>query len=197
MSGRTLLSNLMASLGISAVAAATAGSVASGASGISADDQTAGTQTLESLVEAAHEQGRMAGVTEGRKAERERFGAVLTDDAAVGRMGLAISLLSTTDLGADVVISNLAASPSAAETVAPAEPLKATGQQAQGDPLKTDDPIAADTTLVDPGKSGAVDDSEDAQVAGLWKGALATVAGGGITEGGAWGFLNANEARAN
>lgn len=184
MSGKSLLAKL---LGTSAVAAATS-AVASGKPDLSAEDQAAGTVQLENLVEAAHAEG----VKEGRKAERERFGAVLTDDGTTGKLGLAISLLSTTDLAADTVIANLKAAPSAAETVGAAEPAKTppSGQQtAATDPLKTGaagDAISQDTPLIDPGASAA-EDMDEKQIAGLWQGAIANV-DGGVTSGGVWDF---------
>ena len=204
MSGKSLLAGLLASCGLNAAATATAASVASGKPGLSAEDQTAGTQSLETLVEAAHAEGRNAGMAEGCKAERERFGAVLTDDATTGRLGLAISLLSTTDLDADTIISNIKASPTAAETVQTAgAPAPAPArQQAARDPLaQGGDDISRDTPLVDTGRSAPPQEGPDEKaVAELWAGALADVNGGGITkQGSMWGDALAKAApgRAN
>ena len=203
MSGKSLLAGLLASCGLNAAATATASNVAGGKPGMSAEDQTAGTESLEKLVEAAHEEGRKAGVTEGRKAERERFGTVLTDDATTGRLGLAISLLSTTDLESDKIVSNLKASPAAAETVQPAAASGAApaGQRAARDPLaQGGDDIARDTPLVDTGAPRPPQDGQDEKaVAELWAGAVAGVNGGGVTAGGVWGdaFAKATPGRAN
>lgn len=203
MSGKTLLANLLASVGLSTAATATAASVASGKPGMSADDQTAGTESLEKLVEAAHAEGRNAGIAEGRKAERERFGAVLTDEAAAGRMGLAITQLSTTDNTPEQIIGCLKASPSAAETVssapAPAGQQAPAGQREAADPLAGRDPIAAETAIVAPGTAAATGDAPDEkELATFWSGAIASASGGGLTEG-PWAgvFGNGGQAQAN
>lgn len=195
MNGKALLASLMSSIGLSAAATAQAGAVASGKPDLSAEDQTAGTASLEALVEAAHNEGMNA----GRKAERERFGAVLTSDEAVGRTGLAITLLSTTDNTPEQIAGALKASPSVAETVSshPDAGAAPKPQQAATDPLRSD-PIAEDTSLVDTGQAQEPkgDEQDEAVTASLWKGALATVSGNGIAGDGPWGFLNKDQ-RAN
>lgn len=184
MSGKTLLANLLVTCGLSSAAAATAGAVASGKPGMSTEDQAAGTESLEKLVEAAHAEGKTAGIAEGRKAERERFGAVLTGEECDGRMGLAITLLSTTDLTADAVNTSLKAAAkepaAAAPAAAPAAPPA--GQSA------AEDPIARTTPTVDTGRSTTEEQANEAASASLWKGAIDSVTGG-ITEGGVWGNM--------
>lgn len=197
MSGKTLLATLLASCGLSAAATATAGSVASGKPDLSAEDQTAGTASLEALVGAAHAEG----AKEGRKAERERFGTVLTDEGTAGKLGLAISLLSTTDLSAETVISNLKAAPSAAETVTSLEPKPAApgasaengGQRQAKDPLTGADTIAEETPLVDTGAAQPpVDGMDEKAVADLWTGAIAA-ASPAIAKGSVWDGLTTGQ----
>jgi hypothetical protein len=193
MSGTTLLAKLLAATGISSPAVAAATAVASGAADISAEDLTTGTQSLEQLVAAAHAEG----VNAGRKAERERFGAVLTAPEAAGRMGLAITQLSTTDNTPEQIIGCLKTVPTAAEAIAPpADPPagQQAGQRAQADPLRqpAGDSISSETPLVDTGApggaAGAGDPPDEKQIDTLWTGAMASVSGG-ITTGGMPGAI--------
>jgi hypothetical protein len=181
MTGKNLLAKLMASVGVSAAATA----VAAGVPGLTDEQTSAGTTELEGLVEAAH----LEGVNEGRRMERERFGAVLTDEAADGRMGLAITQLSTTDNTAEQIVTCLNASPKAAAPVA-AEPAKPaatdTKQHKADDPLKGKtgaDAIAEATPLVDTGAPGQnAEDQDTVNVDAIWGPALDTAAANrGIT----------------
>lgn len=198
MRGKELLSKLLGSTAAPAAAVAVAG----GAPGLSAEQQSAGTSELESLVENAFNEGKNAGLAEGRKAERERLGAVLTSEEAVGRTGLAITLLSTTDNTPEQIASALKASPSAAEMVssvqAPAPAgVAPIGQRAAADPLAPRDPIAEQTPVVDLGAPQPPADGPDEKaIVDLWAGALSSIDGSGIVKGSVWdGLIPA--ARAN
>lgn len=182
MSGKTLLARIMGST--AAVAPATL-AVAAGSANLSAEDQAAGTSALEGHVERAH----ALGMTEGRAAERERYGAVLTDADCNGHtLGLAITLLSTTENTVEQIKSACAAVPAPAAT-APSAPAAAApaspGQQQAADPLKQGgDPIEAATPLVDTGAPAGNADTGAADAtatANLWKGAINSVAGGGAS----------------
>jgi hypothetical protein len=187
MRGKELLAKLLGTTAAPAAAVA----VAAGAPGLSAEQQSAGTTELEGIAEKAYEEGRKAGIIEGRTAERERMGSVLTSEDAVGRTGLAITLLSTTDNTPEQIASALKASPAAAAQAAPAVPAAEArpGQRQAGDPLAGEDTIARDTPLVDTGApQPPVDGPDEKAVVDLWKGALSG-ARGGVTEGGVWGGL--------
>lgn len=191
MSGKTLLASLLASCGLNAAASAQAGTVASGKPDLSADDLAAGTASLEKLVEAAHAEGKMEGSKEGRTAERARFGAVLLSEEAEGRLGLAITLLSTTDLAAEEIGTSLKSALKATVAATPAPGAAPTPQKGAGDPLRSaGDEIADDTALVDPGRAPPAGDAGDEKaIASLWGGALAAVNPQGITDDPVWGNI--------
>lgn len=207
MTGKALLAKLLGSVAATSSAAA----VASGTPGLSAEEQTAGTVELERLVEAAQLEGRNEGVAEGRRLERERFGAVLTSDEAnePGRIGLAITLLSTTDNTPEQISTALKASPAAAELVAvtPAPGGGApAGQRGAADPLNRGaaaDSIAAETPLVDTGAPAGSEQSasglDDKAVDALWAGALSSINPAGVAAGGPWEgvFDKSGQGRAN
>lgn len=189
--GRQLLATLMATCGLSAAAAAPARSVASGQAEIPPEDLTTGNAQLEQLVTAAHAEGVTAGMAQGRTAERERFGAVLTGEHAADNMSLAITLLSTTDNSPDQINGAL----KAAGPRVTAEPIAQPGaagnqpQRQSTDPLRQPpaggDSISAETPVVDTGAPGGNADGgevDDKQVQSLWKGALDSASG--ITTGG-------------
>jgi hypothetical protein len=195
MSKQSLLATLLAATGISSAAATPARQVASGAPDLSAEDQTTGTEQLEQLVAEAHAQGVIAGEAQGRKAERERFGAVLTSPEAAGRMGLAITQLSTTDNTPEQIVACLVTVPTAAETVAPAPPA-ATGAEAGGNQVETVDPlraggdaIAGQTPLVNTGaaREPAGEMGDQSAINTFWDGVIASTSG--ITSGGVWDGL--------
>lgn len=184
MKGKELLAKLLGSTAAPAAAVA----VASGAAGLSAEQQTAGTTELEGIAEKAYEEGRKAGASEGRTAERERFGTVLTGEDAVGKIGLAITLLSTTDNTPEQIAGALKASPAAAAPAAPGAEAT-TGQRQAVDPLRTGgDSIARETPLVDTGaaREPAGDGMDEKAVAELWGGALASLSGKTAPDG-IWG----------
>lgn len=186
--GKSLLAKLM---GSAAPAAAVA--VASGKPGLSAEDQANGTAQLEGLAENAFAEGHAAGAAEGRKAERERFGAVLTSEDAVGRTGLAITLLSTTDNTPEQIAGALKAMPVAAAPVAPPVAAGSAAPVAQpiaADPLAAADAIASATPRIDLGAPRPEEGENDEKaVVEIWKGAIAGVGNPGITEGGVWDGL--------
>ncbi len=190
MSGKSLLARIMGTTAVSAAATA----VAAGSTSLSTDEQARGTTELEGIAETAFAQGRAEGVT----AERERFGAVLSNEASTDRMGLAITMLSTTDNTADQVIACLKAdAPKAAAASAAPVATQPAPQPIAGDPLRPAAPaagadsIASETPLVDLGKSGGdVALTEPEKVKSMWDGALASVGGGSaILAGGPWGSL--------
>lgn len=210
MDGKALLAKLKASVGIGAVALASAEAVAAGRTGLSDEEQARGTEALEQLVAAAHLEGENTGKKTGQQAERERLGAVLTSEEAAGRMGLAITLLSTTDNTPEQIASALKASPKeiAATTAAPAgagagAEGSGSGQRAAADPLGAGgDAISQDTPLVPPGQPGSngeLEEGDTAAIDGMWKGALAAVNPGLLESGGAWGFMSGDQSgqRAN
>lgn len=181
MNGKSLLAKLLGtSSGLAAV------SVASQAPGLSAEQTEAGTAEMERLVAAAYDEGQAAGVT----AERERFGAVLTDPAAADNMGLAITLLSTTANTPEQIGTALAAVAKPAAAPAPAAPAPnstaatTAAQTVADDPLKTADPIGATTPLVDLGNGGGTEANEGApDTTKLWDASLTREANS-ITAGG-------------
>lgn len=187
--GKTLLASLLGTAASTSAAAA----VASGAAGIEPQTSAEGTAELERLVAAAHEEGTREGMVAGRAAERARFGAVLTGANVEGRLGLAITMLSTTDNTAeqiDACLASVTPAPAQAATPpAPAPSAPAPGQAA------VVDPIAANTGLVETGAAGANaalaggDGQPDvAAIDALWAPAIAQ-AGGGVTAGGVWDGL--------
>jgi hypothetical protein len=183
MKGKDLLARLLGSTAAPAAAVA----VAAGAPGLSAEQQTAGNDQLEGLVENAYAEGRTAGAAEGRTAERERFGAVLTSEEAASRMGLAITLLSTTDNTPEQIIGALKADRPAAATAAAPAPAAGTPPPSQA---AVKDPIAEQTGLVDTGATKPpVDGVDEKQVAALWGGAISAVSGKGVVAGSVWDGL--------
>lgn len=184
MSGKAILAKLLGGSANVTPAPVTL-AVAAGAANLSAEDQAAGTANLEGHVERAH----ALGMSDGRTAERERYGAVLTDADCNGHtLGLAITLLSTTENTVEQIKSACAAVPApaaAAPAATPAATTTGAGQQQAADPLKTGgDPIEAATPLVDTGAPGGNADTGDAEAtatANLWKGAINSVAGGGAS----------------
>lgn len=193
MNGKTLLAKLLGSTAAPAAAVA----VAAGKPGLSAEDQAAGTTELEGIAEKAFEEGRKAGVPEGAKAERERFGAVFTGEHAADNMALAVTLLSTTENTPDQINAALkAAGPriAAISTEIKPEATAKPEQRSAEDPLKADE-IAGKTPLVDTGAPQPPKDGMDeAACAKLWGSALETVNGGGITKGSVWDGLGAGQA---
>jgi signal peptide peptidase SppA len=75
---------------------------------------------LEKTKAEAFEQGKQAGLTAGKQAERERIGAILNHEAAAGREATAKVLALETDMDAEAAAKVLAASPKA-ETPAQAK----------------------------------------------------------------------------
>lgn len=149
---KSLLAKL---LGTGALASA-ATAVAAGGIQLSDEQTTAGNDEMARLVGLAAEDG----IAQGRQAERERMGAVLTNDAAQGRMGLAITMLSTTDNTAEQIITCLNASETEA-SAAPAAPAAAAPVPAAPAPAQVPaqplaaDPLAASTPRVDVGNASA------------------------------------------
>jgi signal peptide peptidase SppA len=66
---------------------------------------------LEKTKAEAFEQGKQAGLTAGKQAERERIGAILNHEAAAGREATAKVLALETDMDAEAAAKVLAASP--------------------------------------------------------------------------------------
>jgi signal peptide peptidase SppA len=68
---------------------------------------------LEKARAEAFEQGKQAGLTAGKQAERERIGSILNHEAAAGREATAKVLALETDMDAEAAAKVLAASPKA------------------------------------------------------------------------------------
>lgn len=148
---KTLLQALLGTGTLASAAAATA------AGNIQlSDEQTAtGTAEMERLVGLAADNGQ----AEGRRIERERMGAVLTHSAAEANMGLAITMLSTTDNSAEQIVACLEASnkpQAAAPTPAPVAAVVAPAAAVAPAPQSVaTDPIAASTPKIDVGNASA------------------------------------------
>lgn len=145
---KTLLARL---LGTGALASA-ATAVAAGGIELSADQTASGENEMARLVGLAADDGHAAGVT----AERERWGAVLSNDLAASNMGLAITLLSTTANTPDQIAAAMAANKAPAAAAAPAAPAPtAPAALAPTEQPLADDPLARTTPLVDTGSASA------------------------------------------
>lgn len=192
----SLLSKLLGTATVAVATTAVAANAAGASIELSDGDRETGETQISDLVDRAHAEGLAEGKKQGATDERARYAAVLNSDEAKGRTGLALSLLSTTDLEADTIIKNLSTSPKeiGATTAAPV-PAPAPGQTAAVDP------IAAATPLVDPGASqaggdGTVKDGMDEKaVVGMWNEAFGRSGLGASAD--VWSGLLGTEQRAN
>jgi hypothetical protein len=190
-----LLTALLGSATLAAPAIAAAANVE-----LSDADREAGENSINDLVERAHAEGVSEGTKAGAEAERARYAAVLATDEAKANMGLALHLLSTTDMATDAISASLKASGAAAPAPAAAA-APASAQRQAADPLRTADPIASETPLVDTGASAAGQDGlvtdrmDDKAVVGMWNEAFGRTPIGGDVWGGLLG--QSDPARAN
>lgn len=76
-------------------------------------EKSAEDAALEKAKAQAYEDGKQAGLTAGKQAERERIGSILNHEAAAGREATAKVLALETDMDAEAAAKVLATSPKA------------------------------------------------------------------------------------